>query len=104
VLKQARPGIELEAGWQSFKNGEVRKLGAAIEGDLGIEQLLATSSAARLELNENQNLGNALHGLLKRLRAGKFGPRPQDCKYCDYQRVCRLSDRRLSAEGEGDGP
>jgi PD-(D/E)XK nuclease superfamily len=79
------------------------KLERAVDGELDLERLLASSATARNALEEHENLGNALHGLLRRLRSGQLGPRPLDCKWCDYQRVCRLSDRRLTAE-DGDGP
>jgi RecB family exonuclease len=103
AVRQARPGVAVEAAWQTFKDGGVVKLERAVDGELDLERLLASSATARNALEEHENLGNALHGLLRRLRSGQLGPRPLDCKWCDYQRVCRLSDRRLTAE-DGDGP
>lgn len=103
VLKQREAKAELAAAWQSFKDGKVTRLDKAVEEKLDLGALLATSRAEREGLEANENLGNALHSLLARLRAGQFGPRPLDCKHCDFERVCRISDRRLEGEGETDG-
>ena len=32
-------------------------------------------------------------------REGDIGARPQSCDLCDYARVCRISQRRVSEEG-----
>jgi ATP-dependent helicase/nuclease subunit B len=98
VMRQARGVAELDAAWQSFKNGRASKLEKAVDGELDLDALLAVDAATRAELGERENLGNALHTLLRNLRAGNLGPRPLDCKWCEYERVCRISDRRLSAE------
>jgi ATP-dependent helicase/nuclease subunit B len=91
------PGA-LKAAWLSLKDGEpVHLEEELVRRGISLEQLLATDADTRLELlaDERPNLANALHRLVAQLRAGRFPARPQDCAYCPYRAVCRISERRF---------
>jgi ATP-dependent helicase/nuclease subunit B len=92
----------LRAAWLSLKDGEPVDLETELaKMQLSLADLLATDPAtcARLEAEGLQSLSMAVHRLVAGLREGKFPARPEDCGFCSYQRVCRVSERRLP-EGE----
>jgi ATP-dependent helicase/nuclease subunit B len=97
------PGRSLQAAWLAIRGREVLSLEAILLRREGtVEELLATDAdtRTRLEAQGRPNLANALHGLLGRLRQGRFGARPSlECGSCELQRVCRITARRLGQEG-----
>jgi hypothetical protein len=99
AVRSAFPGAGLEAAWVLVGGREVRTLAALLEQHATtLEELLATDAPTRQALagRPQANLANAVHGLLGRLRGGDFGPRPLDCGFCEWKRVCRLTTRRLT--------
>lgn len=102
AVSQWLTGRALEGAWIELRQREVRSLSEILAVNEGrIVELLATDAATRTRLaqEERPNLANAVHALLARLRTGDFGPRPLDCRFCGMRPVCRISERRLAAEG-----
>ncbi len=92
------------AAWLSLRDGEPRHLDSLLHEHHGqtLAELLDTTPAMRERLAQagGKNLANAVHGLAGALRQGQFPARPQDCRYCAFGAVCRISERRLvDAEG-----
>ncbi len=93
------------AAWLSLRDGEPRYLDALLHEHHGqtLAELLDTGPDQRLRLSERggKNLANAVHGLAHTLRQGQFAARPQDCRYCSFGAVCRISERRLDESEDG---
>ena len=103
AVSQWLPGRALEGAWLELRQQEARSLSDVLGVSGGtLPELLATDAAtrARLAKEERPNLANAVHELLARLRKGDFGPRPLDCRFCAMRQVCRISERRLTVEGD----
>ncbi len=82
----------------SLRNGKLTDLESALrEHGQGIDELISAAPELRrkLEKSGGKNLANAVHALLARLRAGEFPIRPEDCRYCAFQPVCRITERRF---------
>jgi hypothetical protein len=62
--------------------------------------MLSTDPQVRAKLAEEGglNLANAVEGLVRSAREGKFGMRPKDCGRCGYRAVCRITERRVVEE------
>jgi ATP-dependent helicase/nuclease subunit B len=96
ALRQSGHLGEMDAGWLSLKDGEPLLLRQVLEGQT-VDELLATDPARREELARTgrKNLANAVEPVVTALRAGQFAARPQDCQFCAYRALCRISDRRI---------
>ncbi len=93
----------LKAAWLSLKDGEPTDLeGELAKMQLSLEDLLASDpeTTRRLEGEGLQNLSMAVHRLVAGLREGRFPAQPEDCKFCNFARVCRISERRMPEGGE----
>ena len=66
-----------------------------------LDELISADPAVaeRLEERGGKNLVAAIQKLVAGLRAGQFPARPQDCRFCSYRAVCRISERALEEEG-----
>jgi hypothetical protein len=53
---------------------------------------------AKLAEEGGLNLANAVEGLVRATREGKFGMRPKDCGHCGYRAACRITERRVVEE------
>jgi hypothetical protein len=95
------PGRTPQAAWLAVRSNESQTLDKAVGRDGVVEEVLALDAQTRARLAEDglPNLANAVHGLLGRLRAGDFGARPVDCRFCDFSALCRISERRLPEDG-----
>ncbi len=94
----------LRAAWLSLSDGESVELAEVLEqGQVTLDELLATSTEdrRRLKNEDRKNLANAVHGLVSGLREGKFPVRPEDCRFCSYRAVCRISERRFQEAADG---
>jgi ATP-dependent helicase/DNAse subunit B len=92
----------LKAAWLSLKDGDPVDLEVELQKhQLSLDDLLATEpeTLARLEKEGHKNLALAVHRLVGGLRQGRFPARPDDCGFCAYQRVCRISERRIPEGG-----
>lgn len=88
----------LKAAWMSLKDGAPVDLEEKLAKlPLTLEDLLTTDPARRLELakEDHKNVVNAVQKLVSGLRKGHFPARPEDCSFCSFQRVCRISQRRM---------
>lgn len=88
----------LKAAWLKLKDGEPVDLEAQLhKHQLTLDDLLTTDPDRRAELEKEglKNLVTAVQRLVSGLRKGQFPARPEDCGFCAYQRVCRISERRL---------
>jgi RecB family exonuclease len=88
----------LQAAWVSMKTGEVRtltqllaKVGQTVEGLLSVEPAVRSAAAS----SGLPNLANAVHRLLGPARQGRIPARPQDCRFCGLEAVCRVTQRRV---------
>lgn len=103
AVRQAHGPVDLDGGWQGFRDGKPRLVSEVLaQKELTLDALLAVDAPTRAALAEDENLANAVHALVARLRGGDFGPRPRSCEHCDYQRVCRISGRKLEERGGED--
>jgi RecB family exonuclease len=105
VARQQYPGRALDAAWVGLRKREALVLSRVLrDEDYGIDDVLAVDLETRRRLAhaEVPNLANSVHALNTSLRAGDFGARPLDCKYCHLRSVCRISARRLLDEREAD--
>lgn len=102
AVAQWLPGRRLDAAWVELRDASVTRLSDVVDVAGGtLEGLLASDAATRERLAKEglPNLANAVHALLGRLRQGEVGARPVDCRFCGFRSVCRISERRLTAEG-----
>ena len=91
---------DARAAWISLRAGEVVTFDEVLArwDGIPVDDLLTDDVGRRaaLALANKPNLPNALHGLLARLRGGEFAMRSVDCEYCEFQSVCRISERRVA--------
>ncbi len=87
------------AAWFSLRTGTTISLSEVLS-EAEVEGMLSTDPAVREKLREEGglNLANAVEGLVRAAREGKFGMRPKDCGGCGYRAVCRISERRVVEE------
>ncbi len=93
----------LKAAWLSLKDGEPTDLeGELAKMQLSLDDLLSTDreTCGRLEREGLQTLSMAVHRLVSGLREGRFPAKPEDCNFCNFARVCRISERRMPEGGE----
>ncbi len=107
AVRQAFPDLAVTAAWVGLRKRESTNL-LEILNKVGVqpEELLSMAADVRASMRElgRPNVANAVHGLLALRRGGDFGPRPVDCRSCELQPVCRISSRRIVAEGPpGEG-
>ncbi|MBX5480950.1 MAG: PD-(D/E)XK nuclease family protein [Myxococcaceae bacterium] len=98
AARAAGHGGALKAAWLSLKDGAPVDLETELrKHELTLEDLLTTDPVRRAELeqNEKKNLITAVQRLVSGLRQGRFPARPDDCGFCPYQRVCRITQRRM---------
>jgi hypothetical protein len=102
AVKQWQPAHRLDAVWVGIRQREGKSLKSLVKGEQGLDALLALDAPGRqAALDQGQpNVANAVHALLGRLREGTVSPRPSTCRYCDLKPVCRISQRRMLAEGD----
>ncbi len=92
----------LKAAWLSLKDGDPVDLEVELaKHQLSFDELLSTDpeTIARVEKEGLKNLSLEVHKLVGGLREGRFPARPEDCGFCPYQRVCRISERRMPEGG-----
>jgi ATP-dependent helicase/nuclease subunit B len=101
ALRQSGEAGAVEGAWLSLKDGSPMLLSGMLEGQT-VDELLATDPQVRTDLATagKLNLANAVEGVVEGLRAGRFAARPQDCEWCSFRAICRISDRRIE-EGYG---
>jgi RecB family exonuclease len=87
-----------QAGWLSLRTLEFIPLDPDRTGPL--DTFLATDAATRAS-STAPNLATAVHTLLAEPREGLFPVRPRECGFCQLGSVCRVSERRAPAGGEG---
>jgi ATP-dependent helicase/nuclease subunit B len=88
----------LRAGWLSLRNLEFLPLDEAQTGPL--ELFLAVDAETRSKAS-GPNLATTVQQTLAEPRQGLFPVRPHDCGFCELGAVCRISERRAPARGEG---
>lgn len=99
ALRAGWPERLPQAAWVGLRRPGKVEVGELLrQREVTVDQLLATSVEERARVGEH-NLANAVHGLRARLERGDFGARPQECRYCSFKPVCRISARRLHANG-----
>ena len=88
-----------KAAWFSLRTGESLDLSKVLS-DAEVDGMLSTDPAVRAKLAEEGglNLANAVEGLVRATREGKFGMRPKDCGHCGYRAACRITERRVVEE------
>jgi RecB family exonuclease len=97
VKSRGDPG-PLKAGWLSLRNLEFLPLDEAQTGPL--ELFLAVDAETRSRTS-GPNLATTVQQTLAEPRQGLFPVRPHDCGFCELGAVCRISERRAPARGEG---
>lgn len=87
------------AAWFSLRTGTTISL-TEVLSEAEVEAMLSTDPTVRAKLAEEGglNLANAVEGLVRATREGRFGMRPKDCGGCGYRAVCRISERRVVEE------
>jgi ATP-dependent helicase/nuclease subunit B len=87
------------AAWFSLRTGTTLHLSEVLSDD-EVEAMLSTDPSVRARLAEEGglNLANAVEGLVRATREGRFGMRPKDCGGCGYRAVCRITERRVVEE------
>ncbi len=87
------------AAWFSLRTGTTLHLSEVLS-EAEVEAMLSTDPAVRARLAEEGglNLANAVEGLVRSAREGKFAMRPKDCGRCGYRAVCRITERRVVEE------
>jgi len=87
------------AAWFSLRTGTTLHLSEVLSAE-EVDGMLSTEPAVRAKLAEEGglNLANAVEGLVRATREGKFGMRPKDCGRCGYRAVCRITERRVVEE------
>ncbi|MFL5320619.1 MAG: PD-(D/E)XK nuclease family protein [Myxococcaceae bacterium] len=102
AAKVAGKSDAVAAAWLSLKDGEAKPLVPMIEKAQPFAHFLETTPEVRARARElgQKNLANAVHELVGSLRKGQFAIRPQDCEYCSFRAVCRISDRRSAEDDE----
>jgi ATP-dependent helicase/DNAse subunit B len=101
AVQKAGLGAHVDGAWVSTRDG-VKKLSAIVdEVGVSLDELISFDPLVqeRLAKEAKPNLGTALTTLISRLRTGDVSPRPNDCEYCPYRAVCRISSRKLHDEG-----
>lgn len=90
-----------DAAWLFLGDHDSKSLSWVIDKKQTLDEVMALDAPtrARLEAEGKKNFATAVHAVVGRLRAGDVGARPTDCERCGYQRVCRISQRRLGEEG-----
>jgi ATP-dependent helicase/nuclease subunit B len=95
---------EVRAAWLSLKTGDALEMGEVLaQGlDQSLDELLSVDPAVRHKVREagGKNLANAVQDKVRQWRAGEFPARPDECRFCAFQAVCRISDRRLVEGGD----
>ncbi len=97
ALKAAGLAEQVDAALVSTRDGKKKLSEIARDAGVTVGELLATDELTRARLGREgkPNLGNAVAGLVGRLRRGELSARPQDCEHCRYRAVCRISSRKL---------
>jgi ATP-dependent helicase/DNAse subunit B len=94
---------ELKAALLSLRTAKSTHLEEAIAqyGNQSLEELLSTDPEVRRRMaaQGGKNLANAIQELLAKLRGGHFPIRAEDCNFCSFQSICRVTERRFY-EGE----
>jgi ATP-dependent helicase/DNAse subunit B len=87
------------AAWFSLRTGAALHLSDVLSPE-EVEGMLSTDPSVRSKLAEEGglNLANAVEGLVRATREGKFAMRPKDCGGCGYRAVCRITERRVVEE------
>ncbi len=87
------------AAWFSLRTGTALHLSEVLSA-AEVEQMLSTDPEVRTKLAEEGglNLANAVEGLVRDTREGRFAMRPKDCGACGYRAVCRITERRVVEE------
>jgi len=100
AVRAAGLGDDVDGALVSTREGGHTLAKIAKDAGVTVGELLATDelTRARLLREGKPNLGNAVAGLIGRLRRGDLSARPQDCERCSYRRVCRISSRKLPEE------
>ncbi|MBL8955288.1 MAG: PD-(D/E)XK nuclease family protein [Myxococcaceae bacterium] len=100
AVRAAGLGDRVDAALVSTRQGQKKLSEIAADAGVKVDELLATDALtrARLEREGKPNLANAVAGLVGRLRRGDVSARPQDCQFCAYRAVCRISSRKLPEE------
>lgn len=107
AVRSAGHGATRRAGWMSLREAKVVELDEVLakEGTATLEDLLETEPTRRQALASAGalNLSNTVHGLLRTVRSGDFGPRAHDCEYCEFRSVCRVGAAKGAGMDEGTG-
>jgi len=95
---------ELKAALLSLRSAKSTHLEEALahHASQSLDELLSTNPDVRrrMDAQRGKNLANAIQSLLAKLRQGHFPIRAEDCSFCAFQPVCRITERRLyEAEG-----
>ena len=87
------------AAWFSLRTGAALHLSDVLSPE-EVEGMLSTDPSVRSKLAEEGglNLANAVEGLVRAAREGRFAMRPKDCGGCGYRAVCRITERRVVEE------
>ena len=88
----------LDAALLGLKKGEERRLAEVLaKNEQTLDELLSVDPEVgdRLEEAGGKNLVRSLQSLVASLRAGSFPARPQDCGFCSFRAVCRISERSI---------
>jgi len=91
----------VNAAWISLKDGAPVLLSEVLgKAEVDPELLLATDDVQRARAREQDhpNVVNAVSELVQQAREGRFPIASEDCGYCPYRAVCRITERRTSEE------
>jgi RecB family exonuclease len=82
AARQAHPGKAVSAAWISLRSAKAVTLDEALKvAKLTGDELL-------------EGLPSAVHTLVDGLREGSFGPRTEDCGFCELASVCRIHEKK----------
>jgi len=93
-----------EGAWLSLRDGASVLFSEVLEAaGVDPELLLAVDASGRARARELEapNVANAVEALVGEVRKGHFPIRSEDCSYCGFRAVCRITERRLRTEEAG---